>query len=301
MAFILTLLTATQLSAQPQESISLLSRLDFAPSLLEMIRKDLEKKLDCPCSLVFQPVDSLTNVKQAELSTLLLVEAGIDPAALPSGSVKSEVEIELVWVLAVNSKVLELIKDQPLTLEKFARILIDLKKSNPERFPWFEPLVSKNTLRNFCLVLGEMTPKNDAKNESGKEAFSQQHNAIAILYRAIETELLNPLSVEADLGLAMDVFAAGDAMFVSHWVTADCLVDHKNCLPFPDQTGSGKMPRMRLQLWRQQGKALPANIKVSSDIATLSPQFIDLDFARETDWIEKNYAKNYDSLIMGDL
>ena len=301
-------LVTGMLTAQPHENISLISRIDFAPALLEMISSDLQTRIRRPCSLNFQPVEGLKSINADAFSSILLVEEGVDSSILPAGRVKSPIEIRLVWVLAVHKKAVHLIKNAPLTLESFAKILIDGKKSEPDKFPWFEALVSRNTLRNFCVVLGERDTRPQTPGAKTGSEFWLQQNGIAVLNKALEAELLNPLSVEADLSLAMEVFAAGDALFVSHWVPADYLrrpSDHLPAqtllVPFPDQSGTGKIPEMHLHLWLPADSELNAKVEVSSDTAQVSQQFIALDYASETAWIEKNHTENYDSLIMGDL
>lgn len=289
-------------------NVGLLSRIDFAPALLEMISRELERTTGRHFSLIFQPVEASGSVNFNDTPPLMLVENGIPESMLPEGLEKTGLAINLVWVLAAGRDVTQVIGSQPLTLDKFAALLTELRQNDPQRFPWFEPLLSKNTMRNFCLLYGEKAQKTSTKRHRAA-MFHQQPHAAAMLYRAIEAELLNPLSVEADLGLAMEVFAAGDADFVSYWIPQNYLnndalrpaeLNGVSFTPFPLAGGGTILPRLTLNLWKSKEQQI-ASIASPADPVLTIDEIVELDFLSETAWINSLYPANYDALIVGDL
>ncbi len=289
-------------SAQTDTEVTLLSRIDFAPNLLDMISFDLQQQTGKHFSMIVQPVNASF---PADLQGFLLVEEGIDPAKLPDNYEKTGSKVKLVWGLAVNKSIAHLFKNRTPDLETFGKVLQELKKNDRARFPWFESLLSNNTLRNFCMLFGEK-----AGRASPELPFWEQPCAPSLLYKAIEDELLNPFSVEADLSLAMEVFAAGDAMFVSHWVP-ECAFSEagvdlpmlKNAIfiPFPLPRSSGKLPVIELQLMKPQTTAFIASSTRNSANQAIVGELLPLNFASESSWIDKHAAQNYDALIVGDL
>lgn len=289
-------------------SVGLLSRIDFAPALLEMISRELERTTGRHFSLIFQPVEASGSVTFNDSTPLMLIENGIPETMLPEGFEKTGLTINLVWVLAAGRDITQVLGSQTLTLDKFAALLAELRQNDPQRFPWFEPLLSKNTMRNFCLLYGEKAQKSSAKRHR-TAMFHQQPHAAAMLYRAIESELLNPLSVEADLGLAMEVFAAGDADFVSYWIPQSYLANAAlrpaylagvSFTPFPISGNRTMLPRMTLNLWKSKEQKIDAIIS-ATDPDQQDAAIVELDFLSETAWINSSYTANYDALIVGDL
>lgn len=299
----------TQLKAASDGRVGLLSRIDFAPALLEMISHELERTTGQHFSLIFQPVDASGSFNFNDSLPLMLVEKGIPETMIPAGLEKTDMSIKLVWVLAAGKDVTQVLGSQTLTLEKFAALLTELRQNDPQRFPWFEPLLSKNTMRNFCLLYGEKAQKTSAGRRRRAAMFHQQPHAAAMLYRAIESELLNPLSVEADLGLAMEVFAAGDADFVSYWIPQSYLTNAAlrptdlagvSFMPFPLSGNRTMLPTLTLSLWKTKNQKIVSII--SADESSLpSDAIVELDFSSETAWINSLYTANYDALIVGDL
>lgn len=299
----------SSLNARQTENVSLLSRIDFAPALLEMVSNELMHATGRQFSLIVRPVESQNASSASELNKYMLVEDGIDKSFLPPDTELTDVSIRLIWALAVQKTIPPLAISRETTLEAFGRLLIDLRTRYPDKFPWFEGLLSRNTMRNFCLVLGEKKSERYPKNISGQPFWEQPH-ATAVLYKAIEAELLNPLSVESDLSLAMEVFEAGDAMFVSHWVPESCFSGNSDAwpllksgflVPFPRSDNSGRLPAITLHLWKAVGSPPVENIASASSNDNEVPSIIKLNYASETAWIEKNFAQNYDALIVGDL
>lgn len=290
-------------------SALLLSRLDFAPQLLEMISAELTRKTGQNFSLTVQSLETFSASTTADFSEFMLVEKGLSPAILPTNFQQTGVCVRLVWVLATARQLETKINGKDLTLKQFVEILTDLRQHDPDRFPWFEPLLSRNSIRNLCLLLGEKeTGRASARRRITD--ISAQNSAAAILYRAIESELLNPLSVEADLSLAMEVFAAGDAMFASHWVTSSLFTGNASSpawlndailLPFPSREKKSVVPVMTLEVWKSANVATQWQVTPESLIESELITTYELDFASETAWIEKNHAENYDALVVGDL
>ncbi|MDD3146716.1 MAG: hypothetical protein PHD82_05395 [Candidatus Riflebacteria bacterium] len=291
------------------ENVSLFSRLDFAPALLEMISIELKQKTGRQFSLIVRPVESANASAAGELNDYLLVEDGIARSSLPPEIESTGISIKLIWAMAVRNEVSHLFTKKIITLQDFGTILNELKKRFPDRFPWFEGLLSRNSARNFCLLLGEKKRHKYSRNLIMQPFWKQLH-AAAILSRAIETEVLNPLSVEADLSLAMEVFEAGDAMFVSHWVpesvfsgSPEVWPGHKSgfLIPFPCLDGLARLPVLSLRLWKTSRASTVNNLNMNTVSDASLSSMIRLNYASETVWLEKNFAQFYDSLIVGDL
>lgn len=186
------------LNASTAENVSLLSRIDFAPTLLEMISHELKCTAGREFSLVVRSVETENASSPVDLNSYLLVEEGIEKSFLPPGSELTNISVRLIWALAVQKSISPLKINDKTTLEEFGKFLLELKNENPDKFPWFEGLLSRNTMRNFCLILGERKFEK-SKNSISEQPFWKQPHATAILYKAIEAELLNPLSIESDL------------------------------------------------------------------------------------------------------
>lgn len=294
--------------AQTNARVNLVSRLEFAPNLLDLIRKSLAQKLNTPCTLFFQPLEDFYQQSIDRNCSRILIEKGIDTQKIPKSFVKSNKQIELAWVMAVRGDALPLVKEKEVDLQRFFAILAELKKASPNRFPWFEPLCSKISLKNFCQLLDKETATSTATISQNRSLW-QETSAIAVLYRSIESEYLNPLSVEADMALADNVFEAKDADFSTCWVPVDHLTSqeqHQNesapvmFIPFPAASGAGIIPRIRLDLW-EQGTLSGGSHETAGNNASSTLNFIDLDFAADMAWIEKHFSNRYDALIMGDL
>ncbi len=280
--------------------VRLISRLDFAPTLLEMINHELQHQTGRHFSLTVQPLNASFTT---DLKSFLLVESGVPMP--PPGFEPTGVSIRLVWGLAVRKSIAHLLENRQPDLEAFSNILQELKKNDPTRFPWFESLLSNNTLRNFCLLFGEKS-----RPGSPSQPFWKQPCAPSMLFKAIEAELLNPLSVEADLALAMEVFEAGDAMFVSQWVPECAFTDTVADLPalkdgimipFPLPKGEVLLPAITLNFMKPAGLEFIPRHDDDGHKEVHQPALLALDYASETAWIEKHGAENYDALIVGDL
>jgi hypothetical protein len=283
----------------------LVSRLEFSPTLLDMIRRVLSEKTKMDCSLTFQNTDNASSAGNSEFD-ILVIEKGIN-SINTSGFTSSDKHVELVWVMAARGRALPLVNSRFITRREFVEILETLKKESPDRFPWFEALCSRITWRNFCLLLDHDT----AGNKSSHKPLWLENNATSFLYRLIENELLNPLSVEADVSLAESVFYADDACFFSCWTEASRLTDQFNegmglqrvfHFPFPASDEKPVVPRIKLEIWHKTSdRQAPSSVSNASSTFILPFAFIDLDYAADMQWIEKNFSEKYDSLIMGDL
>ncbi|KAF1080428.1 MAG: hypothetical protein GQF41_3252 [Candidatus Rifleibacterium amylolyticum] len=307
---IFALLLLIQLIASPVAAatrVFLCSRLEFTPALLDMLRRSFSRKLGINDTIILQPLDRSSNVDLDASGSLVLIEHGMDTSFLPEGYSRANNHIDLVWALVASMRIPGLPITQPVDGERFAALLRDLKQQSPERYPWFESLNSRVTLRNFdVLFSASARPDNNAAPavaSAAEQAFWQQSDAIIYLYRAIEEHLLNPFSIEADLGLAMNVFEADDAMFVSQWIPAEFLDDERLCrenlgkvrlLPFPVFSNQ-KYLRIRLCLYSQPTQ----NLNTAEEVHEPDDRFIDLDYVADMEWIEKKSADRYDALIIG--
>ncbi len=289
--------------------VSLVSRLEFAPELLDLIRNSLSQKLGAPCTLFFQPIEDIASFSPDNNLNQILVESGIPENVLPPGFYKGNDHIDLVWLLSVSGNASAKIKGESLNTREFVELLAELKTRNPHKFPWFEPLCSKVTLRNFFRLFSETLDAEPHKKSPVKPLWLENH-AIAFLYRAIESEYLNPWSVEADAAMAASVFAAGDADFSTCWIPLEYLLQQQNreekpgktlFIPFPASDGGGLIPRIRLNLWERQPLERTENKIDSPGLPVASYSFIDLEYVEDMDWIKKNFSNKYDSLIMGDF
>jgi len=311
MRSLLLLLVLLQMAAVPLTAatrVFLCSRLEFTPALLDMLRRSFARTLGINDTIILQPLENTDNLARDASGSLILIEHGMDSSFLPAGYTAVNTHIDLVWVLVANLRTPGLPIERLLDGESFMVLLYELKKQAPDRYPWFESLNSKVTLRNFDVLFaasaGQETARNQPIASDSARTFWQEQDSIVYLYRAIEEHLLNPFSIEADLGLAMSVFEANDAMFVSQWVPAAFLDDERLCrenlgkvrlLPFPVQNNR-RYPRIRLCLYSQATRStVPAGpaVQVSDD------RFIDLDYAADKEWIEKKSADRYDALIIG--
>jgi len=288
--------------------VFLCSRLEFTPALLDMLRRSVGRTLGINDAVILQPLQDTASLAREASGSLILIEHGMDISFLPHGYQVSATHIDLVWVLVASMRVPGLPITSSLGGEEFATLLHELKEQSPDCYPWFESLSSRVTLRNFDILfkyaLAQDTALTPATASSAAKPFWQQSDSIISLYRAIEEHLLNPFSIEADLGLAMNVFEAGDAMFVSQWVPAEFLDDDRLCrenmgkvrlLPFP-LLNNQKYLRIRLCLCtsEQVDQNTPA-----ADAHPPDERFIDLDYIADMEWIEKMAADRYDALIMG--
>lgn len=294
---------------KPAVKVSLVSRLEFAPELLDLIRNSLSQKLSAPCNLFFQPIEDIALFSPDKNSNLILVESGIPGNLLPPGFYKGNDYLDLVWLLSVSSNAYTKIKGQSLSTREFIELLAELKTRNPHKFPWFEPLCSKVTMRNFCRLFPENFDATSSRKSPVKPLWQENH-AIAFLYRAIESDYLNPWSVEADAAMAASVFAAGDSDFATCWIPLENFLQQQNrerksgktwFIPFPGPEGEGLIPRIRLNLWQRQPMDTADRTINSQELPIASYSFIDLDYVEDMDWIKKNFSNKYDSLIMGDF
>ncbi|PKL50272.1 MAG: hypothetical protein CVV42_03185 [Candidatus Riflebacteria bacterium HGW-Riflebacteria-2] len=288
--------------------VFLCSRLEFTPALLDMLRRSFARRLSLNDTIILQPVENTGNLSREASGSLILVEHGMDTSLLPEGYRKSNAHIDLVWALVASLRIPGLPIDQAVDGERFVVLLRELKKQSPDSYPWFEALSSKVTLRNFDVLFAGIAGQKDAGQapaSATEKPFWQESDSIIYLYRAIEEHLLNPFSIEADLGLAMNVFEADDAMFVSQWIPAEFLDDERLCrenlgkvrlLPFP-VLGNSRYPRIRLCLYSQ---ATVASASYQEDAGAVPDErFIDLDYIADMEWIEKKSSDRYDALIIG--
>ncbi|EKD82178.1 MAG: hypothetical protein ACD_39C01442G0002 [uncultured bacterium] len=304
---LLLLILLLQMAAAPLPAVTrvfLGSRLEFTPALLDMLRRTLARKIAASDTVILQPFENPDSFAREASGSMILLERGMNRSLLPAGYVETNLHLDLVWVLAASLRVPDLPPVEPMTGKQFAELLKTLKEQSPDKYPWFESLSSRVTLRNFDVLFTEAASATGKITNAAKLPFWRQRDSIAFLYRAIEDHYLNPFSIESDLGLAMNVFEADDAMFVSHWVPAEFLDDERLCrenlgkvrlLPFP-VFDNRKYLRIRLCLF---GSSLAGFQSIDNGCGATDDRFIDLDYQTDTEWIEKKSGEKYDALIMG--
>ncbi len=283
----------------PEARTTLIAEIDFVPEILEMIRKSLSRRIARPVSLAFQP-DGRSEYSSRR-PDFLLIEDGVATASLPLEFSPTPWHIDLVWVLVYRNGNGNF-STVPPTLEEFGKFLLQLKAENPNVYPWFESLYSKETLLNFNKLFAE--PR--ARSEYEKLPFWQQPGMVKMLYRAMEQGLLNPLSVEADQALATKVFLAGDTQCFTLWVPLEFLDNawlveeafgRAKITAFPGD-GEKRFPRKILRLWKHDEIMVNWN---SATLVSSSPVLIDADYVVDRKWVKFEAEKAYDRLIMGDF
>lgn len=292
------------------KTMIMVSRLDFVPAMLEMVKLNLEENLKFPISLNFQPVLNNKPIFVRRKPDYLLVEKGFPDKSLPIGYRQvPDAEISLVWVLGLNSQAAKYLKNDGINnLKEFAQFLMRIKKAKPSIFPWFEAIFSKNTFYNLNVVLGEGN-RNSTRIFDNKQ-FWNYKGAVEILHQAMTEELLNPLSLEADELLAFDVFRAGDCMATSFWVPIEYIIDSNKAasylgevslMPFPTIGGKGIVPQVTLNLWQKIDDTMKLN--VANSCLTKSKEFtlLESSFQETLDWTKDKFVERYDKLVVGDF
>ncbi len=303
--FFLMLLGANMIFAQQDVRVSLVSRLEFDPVLLDAIRENIIEKLQMPCSLALHSRDDLLGSRVDKGFSHLLIEDGIDTDSIQSEFYHDTEILTLVWVMAVRGDAIELLGDrEDLSLKEFFEMLSVLKKKRANKYPWFEALHSRVTMRNFCLLWDSESQDSETGKTLIRPAWHEA-NAVGILYRAIESELLNPLSVESDTTLSGSVFAAGDSCFSTTWVPIEQFINQKKSapeiyLPLPDLTGQQRVFSISLSLWQRKPMIVNTVVSNSYDLQNLTWKLISLDYLQDQLWLTEKFDKVYDALIMGD-
>ncbi len=298
---------------QKSVKVVMLSRLDFVPSLLDMVNLTLSQRLEASLSFTFFPMMQKTISEKFLNTDLLLVERGAPAEFLDGAFENTGLQLPLVWVLALRDKAIDYVRQSDEnSLENLGKHLLSLREKDSIRYPWFEPLLSRNTFLNFHTVLGPSPkhpwPKLDDKR---KESFWEKDGVVGILHRAIEQGALNPLSVEADETLAYKVFESGDSQMTTMWVPQDYLASSSLIIsgmkdvvliPFPGWRGRNVVPRIVFQLWKKNGLSVPI---ASESLVPPEPDteitFSDRSYSGDLAWIKNQYIELYDRLIMGEF
>lgn len=281
------------------EKVAMISRLEFVPGMLEMVKSVIEAQIEKKVALqyIFKSDDtSLVSLNQD--CKLLLIEKGYPAEKLPKEFHKTDKTISLIWVLAVQNEAVEIIKLNPeISFSNFENSLKKLKQANKFRYPWFDSLASPNSLINFHLIF-------DKLNSSSKKV-------ALFLNRALEQGILNPLSVEADRFLSFKVFAAGDSLATTMWIPEDWFwnKDLRNAafkavefIPFPASSGKSIIPRIKFNLWKADGADLKFQQNKFLDFQFSDKiEISDRDFLVDIKWLKKDFADLYDRLIMGEF
>lgn len=292
------------------KSVIMVSRLDFVPAMLEMVKLNLEHSLKTPISLTFQPVLNTNPIQLRRKPDLLLVENGFPIQSLPDDYQQiPNAEMSLVWVLGLNSKAAEFLGNKKIkNLKEFAQLLMKVKLAKPAMFPWFEAIFSKNTFFNLNSVLGE--DMNTFSNSSEQRHFWNCKGTVQILHQAMAEELLNPLSLEADELLAFDVFRSGDCIATSFWVPIDYIINPKiamaylgnvSLIPFPTMDGKGIMPKVTLNIWQKKSDKSKLLLANSCLIKSDEYNLMECNFQDSLNWIKDKHIERYDRLVVGDF
>lgn len=268
---------------------SLVSRLDFSPAILEVIRKELAAKQDATVTIAYQPSENLSAEPEFETNALL-VESGFPTALIPPGFNRTDICIHLCWGLLVSRSLADQVPDQ-LTIKEFMTLLESAKTKLNLPFPWFEPLTDNSTAFNYLTIF------NTSKGTDSQQLAS----ATALLLLALEKGLLNPFSLESDQTLALNVFSANDSAFTTSWVPLQAfyqdslaaeMLGNPIIRPFP---GGNLIPYISLELWQKDAEAAQPCKPPQSEQFDL----VRLDFANDIIWLEKSFSQFYDRLIMG--
>lgn len=308
--FLFICLFVSVLTTSYATTVTMISRLDFVPGMLEMVKLDLERAFQNKISLNFQPVLKTQQINLRKLPDLLLVENGFPERLLPAGfQLMPDSEVSLVWVLGLSAKAKELLKDKKISnLKEFGELLVKLKKKNPSTFPWFESLFSKNTLFNLNLVLGEENEL--ASNPLAKRCFWYYKDADKVLYEAMGDELLNPFSLESDELLAYNVFTSGDCAATSIWVPSDFFIRQEFAkkflgdvmlLPFPSVDGKAIIPKVSFKIYKNNASKFNGSVASMCIEKNEFYSFVDCKFQTALNWINNKYNERYDQLLVGDF
>ncbi|GAB4267037.1 MAG: hypothetical protein Kow0029_01250 [Candidatus Rifleibacteriota bacterium] len=283
----------------------MISQIDFVPEVLELVRKSFSLNTSANITLIFQPFEANRSIQPDHNSSLLLIEEGIDTDNIDNDFEKLDLKMSLAWVMVARADFFAE-NLRKVTLKDFAESLSRLKKESPYTYPWFESLYSKNTLLNFSIVWGEEKRFGPIKSLP----FWQQPGAVRSLYRAMEEGLLNPLSVESDQLLAAKVFMAGDSSCFSLWVPVGLLgneklisevLGKKVCVfPLPTKDGNEIIPRLDFAMWKRKS-AEDIEFNDLQGNVTASYSFKLRSHENSLSWMNKNYLKAYDQLIMGEF
>ncbi len=305
-----------------EESVQVIMpcRFNLVPWTLDSIRKILARDLEHPVSLIIRPITGPNPTEDFATDTFYLLEEGFSDGMRQAGLASSSWELDLYWVLACNKDYMPAVASAPPSdLNGFFALLRKVREKNPEMFPWFESLYSANTVlrlkRSFEADEGEESTTMAVPVGSGTTRRFRR-SPIRILHAALDAKFLNPLSIEADEGMAFDVFEARDTVFSTLWVTDEffesplstgivsSLTREIGFFPFPCVKGSPRIPRTRFTLWAFGSPARGPLPKRSAGRGA-SPEkgfgFEDLMGKDELRWQKKSFGSFYDRLVQGEF
>jgi hypothetical protein len=282
-----------------------ISRVDFVPEILEMVRFSLGNRTGQEISLIYHPFNEKLKIEGNLKNSYLLVEKGFEKQLELKNYEPVDMALQLAWVVVTRQKLFNLLDRPNVNLENFGKALIKLKSESPYSYPWFEAIYSKDTLYNFYLTLSEKKTSSSA----AKTPFWQQKNAAGVLCRAMEQGLLNPLSVEADQTLSTKVFLASDSVCFTSWIPIEFLTNSKivagffpdsAVIPFPGRDGPAVVPVLSFSLWQRRSvEKIEFKNQPRKDIIGMT--FSNQNLEPYLEWINKEFSIQYDRLIMGDI
>ena len=303
------LLSFFSLPSLPAATIWVVTRAELGPWALEALQHRLEQQLGAGMSVTFRKVNGERSLDEIPSGTWILGEPESPEITGLTGFASTPLRQDLWWMLGVWRSQVERHAGVTLPLadlQTFIEVCRSSRGRVSDAFPWFQGLYDPGTLHRLEDVLGRGTPSTTASN------VLQKGGLLAILNLAVEENLLNPLSLEADSSLAFEVFEAGDCAFSGMWVLPSMVREDsalRRRLPdlhfqaFPGPAGEAPVACISLRLFVPEAviaswpTTLTAEALPSTRTVNLSPVMSQV----EQDWEKKQFPKLYNRLIRGDF
>ncbi len=291
----------------PASTVWVVSRAELNPWALEELQHELERRLGMPMSVTFRKISGDRNLDEIPSGTWLLTEVDDeDPLVLP-GLMPLPLVVELRWMLGLWRTPLEEIGETSLPIPNLAAFLAAcrrLRSRSPSTFPWFQGLYDPGMLCRLEEALGKSLPRANVR-------LPGSGGLLATLNLAVEENLLNPLSLEADSALAFEVFEAGDCVMTGMWVLPSMLSAESALRrrlpdlvfqPFPRPTGEPQVPMLSLRLFAPEGVTVAPGSPVSAvgAGAASDARLLPVQVRQDREWERRQYLKLYNRLIRGE-
>jgi len=258
-------------------------------------------------SVTFRKVSGDRNLDEIPSGTWLLTEVDDeDPVVLP-GLMPLPLTVELRWMLSLWRTPLEQTGEISLPIADLPSFLATcrlLRSRSPSTFPWFQGLYDPGTLCRLEEALGKSRLQTRG---SGSGA----GGLLAVLNLAVEENLLNPLSLEADSALAFEVFEAGDCVMTGMWVLPSMVAPTSTLRqrlptlafqPFPRPIGGAQVPSLSLRLFAPEA-LIPQIASESFEVDQMSAsatRIMRVQVRDDRDWEKQQYPQLYNRLIRGE-